>query len=138
MKLLTTRHLLGQGAGVGKLLITDAEIGIVDQTIVAVAFNKAVLASNYATGVTITVNGAGATITTADRQASLDIVYFALSAPVVAGDTVTLSYNAAVGDYSNLSATKLLASITARTVTNNLGGSMAGYYMGCLGLTYSS
>ena len=122
-----------------KFGFSSAEVGNVDASTVAVVFSQGVHASNYATGVTITVAGAGATISTATRQSNTKVVYFALSAPVITGQAVTFAYNSGPGDYTNLAASEDLPTIPSRNVTNNLGGSsMAGYAMGVLGLTYSN
>ena len=128
---------LGTRAG-GAPLFSAGEIGLVDAYTVVVTFTRPVLASSYATGITIKKNTVSQTINSATRQANQAVVYFVLQDAASAGDTLTFEYNAGVGDYSNLAATKIMASLSAVSLVNNLGGSMAGYAMGVLCLTYAA
>jgi hypothetical protein len=75
----------------------SAEVGTVGATTVAVTFSEAVTAvgNDYTSGVTITVNGSAATISSGTRQTNQALVYYVLSAPVVYGDTITWAYVAA-------------------------------------------
>jgi hypothetical protein len=110
----------------------NGEVGNVDAYTVVVQFTGDVSASNYKTGVTIKVNGALWAIDDATRQSNHAVVYFVVHA-VTVGQTVTWEYDSGSGNYADLD------TISAQTVANNVfTASMAGYYMGCLGLTYSS
>jgi hypothetical protein len=122
------------------LSFASAEVGHVDASTVVVTFTRAVKATNAKTGVTIKVNGAGVTVNTGTIQANKCLVYYALAAPVSAGNAVTWEYNAATGNILDNVTSVALPTTTARTVTNNLGSGVlfpAGTAMGVLGLTYS-
>ena len=129
---------LGMAAMGGGLGFASAEVGTVDASTVVVRFNRQVAATNALTGVTIKVGGAGVTVNSGTIQADKRLVYYALDAPIVGGDVVTWEYAGATGNITDLLTSVALASVTARAVTNNVSGAMAGYYMGCLGLTYSA
>ncbi len=95
-----------------------AEVGNVAADTVAVTFSVDVSASNYATGVTIKVNGSAATISSATRQSNHAIVYYVLSAAVVNGDTVTWEYSG--GSIVNEATGAALQTTSAQSVTNNV------------------
>lgn len=99
---------------------SSSEIGNVDASTVAVTFDKNVSSSDYSTGVTIKVNSAAATISSAARQTDHAIVYYVLSAAAVSGDTVTWEYSGGV--IVSESDNAPLGTVTAQTVTNNITG----------------
>jgi hypothetical protein len=103
-----------------KVYYLSSSIGNVNADVLVVVFTTSVLASNYATGVTIKKGGVTQTITSAVRQTDTKIVYYYLSVPLAAGDTVTWEYNAAVGNYSNLANTYSMQTYAAQAVTNNI------------------
>jgi hypothetical protein len=106
------------------IAFVSGEVGAVGFAHVVVTFSDEVLASNYATGVTIEVNGGGingpATISSAVRQAGNKVVWYILSVQVPMGATVTWEYNAAVGNYTNLSSTYALPTTSAQAITNTV------------------
>lgn len=109
------------GSGGTPPTISSAEVGTVDASTVVVTFNESVKAANYATGVTINVNGSPATISSATRQSNKAIVYYAIASPVASGETVTLDYVAADGFITDAAGAHL-ANVSAQSVTNNIAG----------------
>ena len=105
----------------------SAEVGAVNATTVAVTFSEPVKAATYTAGVTITVNGAPATISSATRQAGKDVIYYVLSVAVTNGQDVVFSYEAADGFISNEAGTHL-ADVTDEPVINSVGGSSVVVY----------
>lgn len=101
-------------------VFSSAEVGNVNASTVSVTFSVNVSASNYATGVTIKVNGSAATISSATRQANHAVVYYALSAAVVNGNTVTWEYSG--GNITNEATGAALQTTSAQSVTNNVSG----------------
>lgn len=95
-----------------------AEVGTVNASTVAVTFSIDVSASDYAAGVTIKVNGSGATISSATRQANHAVVYYVISAAVANGDAVTWEY--AGGSIVNEATGAALQTTNAQSVTNNV------------------
>lgn len=87
---------------------------------VYVTFEHTVLASDYGLGVTIKVDGATATITSAVRQVNTAIVCYTLSAAITEGQVITWAYDSAVGDYTNAAGTYDLPTYTAQAITNNV------------------
>ncbi len=99
---------------------STAEIGTVNASTVIVTFDSNVSASNYATGVTIKVNGSATSITSATRQANHAIVRYVI--PVLwhgSGDTVTWEYASGSGNIVSESDSTPLGDVTAQSVTNN-------------------
>lgn len=74
----------------------SAEIGAVADTTVVVTFTTEITASNYATGVTITVDSAPVEIASATRQSDHTKVRYVIPA-VTAGQVVLWSYDDATG-----------------------------------------
>lgn len=101
-------------------LFSSAEIGSVNAFTLPVTFDSNVSASNYATGVTIKVNGTATSITSATRQANHAIVRYVI--PVLwhgTGDAVTWEYNSATGNIVSESDATPLGDVSAQSVTNN-------------------
>ena len=105
----------------------SAEVGAVNDTTVAVTFSQPVKAATYTAGVTITVNGTPATISSATRQAGKDVVYYVLQTGVTNGQNVAFSYEAADGFISNEAGTHL-ADVASEPVINSVGGSSVVVY----------
>jgi hypothetical protein len=103
-----------------KLSFSSGEVGTVDASTVVVVFSRQVAATNAKTGVTITVDGGGATISTGTIQANKRIVYYALDTPVTAGQVVTWAYNGATGNITDYVTSAALATVAAKPVTNNV------------------
>jgi parallel beta-helix repeat protein len=100
--------------------LVSATVGPVNKSTVVMDWLPNVLASNYATGITIKEGGATKTISSATRQADNSKVYFVLSAKVAQGASVTIEYNAAVGDYRDPTSAYTMPSFGATTVTNTV------------------
>lgn len=101
-------------------LFSAAEIGAVNASTVAVTFDGDVTASDYATGVTIKVNGTATSITSATRQSNHAIVYYVI--PVLwhgSGDTVTWEYASGSGNIISELNGVVLGDVTAQSATNN-------------------
>lgn len=93
-------------------------------TVVVVVFNRAINSPgvDYAAGVTIQVNGGGATISAADLQADGKTVHYTLSAAADANDAITWAYSAAGGDLEDAAdSTITLADVSAQSVDNYIG-----------------
>ena len=103
-----------------KVYYLSSEIGGYGLDILEVTFTTVILASNYATGVTIKKGGVTQTIVSASRKADTKMVRYTLDSPAAEGDTVTWEYNSGVGDYSNSANTYNLTTYTAQSVTNNI------------------
>jgi len=100
--------------------LSGVEVGTVNWNTVVAVFDKRVTAdSDFLTGVSITVDGVAATITSATRQSDQMTVYYVLDTAVAYGETVLFSYDATTGKIENLSGVDL-ATITGRAVTNNV------------------
>ncbi len=78
------------------------------------------MATDYANGVTIKVNGVAATISSAERQSDHAVVRYVLAEAVQAGDTVTWEYVAASGNISAEDDGDPLEDVSAQSVTNNV------------------
>lgn len=101
-------------------VLSSVEVGTVtSSTVVAVFDEKVTGDGDLLTGVSITVDAAAATISSATRQSDQKTVYYVLDTPVAYGETVLFSYTTATGKIENLSGVDL-ASITDRAVTNNV------------------
>lgn len=109
------------GSGGTPPAFSSAEVGTVDNSTVVVTFSENIKATNYATGVTINVNGSPVAISSATRQSNKTIVYYALAAPVAAGEAVTWAYVAADGFITDAAGAHL-ADVSAQSVTNNVAG----------------
>lgn len=101
---------------------SSAEIGTFNASTVVVTFDQNVLAAenDYASGVTIKVNGVSTSISGGIRQTNHAVVYYGI--PVLwhgSGDTVTWEYNSAVGIIVAESGGAALGNVTAQSVTNN-------------------
>jgi len=108
-------------ADVSAPTFTDSEEGDVTNATVAVRFSEAVTSSNFATGVTIKLNGVGATISSATLQGDPVYVYYVLSAPYAdANDAITWEYSDVAGDIQD-SAGNQLGDVVATAVVNNVG-----------------
>jgi hypothetical protein len=97
----------------------SAEVGTVDATTVAVTFDSDVVATNYATGVTIKVNNVAQAISSATRQTDHSVVYYVIPA-VISTDTVTWAYSATTGVIKAALDNSALATVAAQAVTNNV------------------
>ncbi|MFA5053316.1 MAG: DNRLRE domain-containing protein [Parcubacteria group bacterium] len=96
-----------------------AEVGDIDFNTVVVAFNEYIATdATFSTGVTITINAAAATITSATRQSDGFTVRYVLAETVANGAAVVFSYDSAVGTIENLSGVRLKSE--AKTVINNV------------------
>lgn len=101
----------------------SCEIGTVASDTVVVVFSREVKAADYASGVTITVNGEPATITSAMRYGSTKTsVSFVLSAPVQGGDSVTWAYAAIDGFLTNDRGSHLIDVPAMPVVNHAVGG----------------
>lgn len=78
--------------------------------------------SDFASGVTIKINGTAATITAADQQADHAVINYTITPAVQAGDTVTWEYSAASGHIVAESGGAKLGDVSAQSVTNNVSG----------------
>lgn len=93
-------------------------------SVVEVTFSEAVNSPSmdYAAGVTITVAGSPATISSAARQTVESKIDYTLASPVAQGQAVTWAYDSATGDIEDqASSPNPLADVAAQTVTNNVG-----------------
>ena len=92
-------------------------------TVVVVVFNRAISSqSSPAAGVTIQVNGGGATISSAVLQSDARTVHYTLSAAADANDAITWAYSAAGGDLEDAAdSTITLADVSAQSVANYIG-----------------
>lgn len=92
-------------------------------TVVVVVFNRAISSqSSPAAGVTIQVNGGGATISSAVLQSDARIVHYTLSAAADANDAITWAYSAAGGDLEDaVESIIALADVSAQSVANYIG-----------------
>lgn len=113
-----------QQSGVGKYLqsipgYSSGEVGVVAKTTIVVVFDEEVYSTNYATGVTIKVNGTPAVIASATRQASKDTVRYVIPA-VDANDVVTWEYSSTTGLIVSEDDAEPIATITAQTITNTV------------------
>jgi len=105
--------------GMDHPVLASAEIGLLSSTIVVATFDEVVKAPDYKLGVTIKVDAVAATISTAARnEGNKTQVRFTLSAPVGAGDVVTISYVAVDGFIENQYGIGL-EDLTDAAVTNN-------------------
>jgi len=103
---------------------SSGEIGTVGSTTVAITFSTNVNSStdDYATGVTIKVDGVAATISSDTLQVDTSIVYYVISVAPYAGNVVTWEYDDTVGNISDSTGTVALGT-TVQTVTSNLTSS---------------
>ena len=101
-----------------KPAISAAEVGEVGDDTVVVTFTTEVEAADYTTGVTIMVGESEATISAGERQTDHKVVHYTLSAAVVFGDEVTLSY--ADGGIVSENDYTTLDTVTDEEVTNNV------------------
>ena len=108
------------GGGKAAAAFVSAEVGTVDASTLAVNFNRQVAATNAKTGMTVTVNGSGATISTGTIQTDKHNIYLAMVAPIIYGDVVTVAYNGAAGNITDYLTSAALSSVTAKSVTNNV------------------
>lgn len=105
----------------GGPLFDSAEIGAVNASTLVVTFDSNVDASNYATGVTIKVNGTATSITNAIRQSDNHAKVNYLI-PILwhgSGDTVTWEYASGSGNIVAESDSTPLGGVSAQSVTNN-------------------
>jgi hypothetical protein len=118
---------IGAMGGGGNLTLgfSNAEVGNVGSSTVVVTFTRQIQATNAKTGVTIKVNGGGVTISTGTIQADKHIVRYALAAPVAFGDVVTWEYNASTGNILDYVTSVALATVSAKSVTNNVASTGA-------------
>lgn len=100
--------------------LQSAEVGMVSAATVVATFSQEVKAPDYATGITIEIDDAPATISGATRQSSRAIVHYILSDPVLEGEDVTISYSAIDGFMTNEFGDHL-ADITEQEVVNHVG-----------------
>ena len=98
----------------------SGEVGLVAAATVEATYTTKVVSADYTMGISIEVNAAPATISSAARQSDHAKVRYVLSAPVVALDTVTISYDADTGDYANEDDGALMADFSDEAVTNNV------------------
>lgn len=96
---------------------STGEIGSVSTSTVVIGFSEPIKASSYTAGVTVEVNAAPATISSATRQVDKSIVRYVLSAPVDGGDTVEFIYSAIDGFIQNEQGVHLAD--VSEVVTNN-------------------
>ena len=100
---------------------SDGEEGDQTNATIAVRFSESVTSSNFATGVTIKLNGVGATISSATLQGDPAYVYYVLSSPYAdANDAITWEYSDVAGDIQD-SAGNQLGDVVATAITNNVG-----------------
>lgn len=107
-------------AGGSAPLFDSAEIGTVNASALDVTFDQDVSAADYSNGVTIKVNGAATSITSATRQSNHAIVRYVI--PVLwhgSGDAVTWEYASGSGNIIAESGATALGDVTAQSVTNN-------------------
>jgi hypothetical protein len=119
-KLVSTGVLCGKSPPAGGVApqYSVSEIGTVNGYTVVVTFDMDISASNYATGVTIKVNGETQSIESATRQANHAIVYYVIpDGFFVNTDVVTWEYTG--GNIVSESDATALDTVTAQTVTNN-------------------
>jgi hypothetical protein len=101
---------------------------------VLVNFNKTVKITNT-TGVTIRIDGVSATISSVTGSGTNTLTFY-ISPAIVYGDLVDFQYNATTGNITNSGTTKI-ASITLKTVTNNVEASVYDTYESQYYPTYS-
>jgi hypothetical protein len=123
---LDVAHYQQNADGVGKYLqsipaYSSGEVGAVAATTVVVVFSENVYSTNYATGVTIKINGSAQVIASATRQASKDTVHYVIPA-ADANDVVTFAYNSATGLIVSEDDAEPIETIAAQTVTNTVAG----------------
>jgi hypothetical protein len=106
---------------------SSGEVGSISGSVVVIRFDEPVKSTNFKNGVTIKVNGSGATIDSATIQTDKHYAYCVLHTATVWGDIVTWEYAAASGDISSLS-NVVLQNVSAKTVTNN-NASLIGFYV---------
>jgi hypothetical protein len=112
------------GAAAAGPQFSMGEVGLVNDTTVAIEFSDEVKASNYTSGIIIEVNGTPAAISSSARQTDKAVVHFVLSGAVINTDTVTSSYSAIDGFYENEDGVPM-ADFIDEAITNNVGGSSA-------------
>ncbi len=105
------------GAASPPPVFTSAEVGTVNLNTVAVTFDRNVSASNFATGVTIKVNGSSVIVGSGTRQSNHAIVYYLINQGVIYTDTVTWEYTG--GNTVAETGGTSLATVAAQSVTNN-------------------
>lgn len=111
----------GSAPAPAALSFDSAEIGAVNASTLVVTFSANVDASNYATGVTIKVNGTATSITSAIRQSDNHAKVNYLI-PVLwhgSGDVVTWEYASGSGNIVAESDSTPLGDVSAQNVTNN-------------------
>ena len=123
---LDVAHYQQNADGVGKYLqsipdYSSGEVGAVAATTVVVVFSENVYATNYATGVTIKINGSAQVISSATRQTSKDTVHYVIPA-ADANDVVTFEYSATTGLIVSEDDAEPIETIAAQTVTNTVAG----------------
>jgi hypothetical protein len=109
-------------AGVAAVSVSGASIGDISSVVVEVSLSDAVVSvsSDYALGVTITVNAAVVSIVSAILQGGSMRIRYELATPIDADDVIVFAYSDAVGDLQTSGGIPV-ASIGATSVTNDVG-----------------
>jgi hypothetical protein len=88
-------------------------------TTFSVTFSEKVVSSDFALGVTVNVNAAPVVVASAVKQAAGNVVIYTIPA-FAKGDVITWAYDANTGDIADQTDGTVLATVTAKTVTNSL------------------
>lgn len=119
--------------GSGAPTYDSSRIGNVSAAVVEVRFSEKVTSADFTTGVVIKKNTVQQNILSAARQADHATVRYTLDTPADANDTVTWEYDSGTGDIADQTDGTVLASVTAKTVTNNIPGDPPVYSAGEIG-----
>ena len=117
--------LFNEGGSIGQLHWVDtppsyvkAEWEKANPQVIIVTLSEAVKGEDFRSGVTIAVNGKRADVSRATRQPSGDVVRYRIGTTIRRSDSVSWSYDAALGTIQNLDGDHMLSVETKKVAMN--------------------